>query len=157
MVESSNHTIITAISDSNFEGFVSSNLHSQGWDIVARAVDIAALQAFITQNPEAAKNSILIYAPDLPGFSDDTVTELRTQVRHLIGYGTDSELATFASARRSRRTGFSNSVCTTPGVSRTTYFNSQRNKSSWRKSHSNRLCRHCHGCYNFSYQPGHGI
>ena len=95
MVEGSNHTIITAISDSNFEGFVSSNLHSQGWDIVARSVDIASLQAFLSQNPEAAKNSILIYAPDLPGFSNDTVTVLRTQVRHLIGYGTEPELAGF--------------------------------------------------------------
>jgi Mrp family chromosome partitioning ATPase len=95
MVEGSNHAIITAISDSNFEGFVSSNLHSQGWDIVARSVDIASLQAFLSQNPEAAKNSILIYAPDLPGFSNDTVAELRSQVRHLIGYGTESELAGF--------------------------------------------------------------
>jgi hypothetical protein len=77
MVESSNHTIITAISDSNFESFVSSHLHSQGWDIVARAVDIAALQGFLSQNPETAKNSILIYAPDLPGFSDDSVANLR--------------------------------------------------------------------------------
>jgi Mrp family chromosome partitioning ATPase len=95
MVEGSNHAIITAISDSNFEGFVSSNLHSQGWDIVARSVDIASLQAFLSHNPEAAKNSILIYAPDLPGFSNDTITVLRTQVRHLIGYGTESELAGF--------------------------------------------------------------
>ena len=97
MVESSNHAIITAISDSNFEGFVSSNLHSQGWDIVARAVDIAALQVFVAQNSETAKNSILIYAPDLPGFSEESVTELRTQVRHVIGYGTESELASFPS------------------------------------------------------------
>ena len=97
MVESSNHTIITAISDSNFESFVSSNLHSQGWDIVARSVDIAALQGFINQNPETAKNSILIYAPDLPGFSDDSVANLRTDVRHIIGYGTESEITLFGS------------------------------------------------------------
>jgi Mrp family chromosome partitioning ATPase len=97
MVESSNHTIITAISDSNFESFVSSNLHSQGWDIVARAVDIAALQGFLSQNPETAKNSILIYAPDLPGFSDDSVANLRTDVRHIIGYGTESEITRFGS------------------------------------------------------------
>jgi Mrp family chromosome partitioning ATPase len=97
MVDSNTHTIITAISDSNFESFVSSNLHSQGWDIVARAVDIVALQVFITQNPEIAKNSILIYAPDLPGFSDDFVSQLRTLVRHIIGYGTESELTRYSS------------------------------------------------------------
>ena len=76
MVESSTHTIITAISDSNFESFVSSNLHSQGWDIVARAVDIAALQVFLNQNPETAKSSILIYAPDLPDFNDEFIENL---------------------------------------------------------------------------------
>lgn len=92
MAENSNHTIITAISDSNFESFVSSNLHSQGWDIVARAVDMATLQVFLNQNPEIAKNSILIYAPDLPGFSDDSVAELQNSVRQSIGYGTDSEI-----------------------------------------------------------------
>ena len=97
MVERSNHTIITAISDSNFESFVSSNLHSQGWDIVARAVDIAALHVFLSQNPETAKNSILIYAPDLPDFIDDSVINLRTDVRHIIGYGTESELTRFGS------------------------------------------------------------
>ena len=97
MAENSSHTIITAISDSNFESFVSSNLHSQGWDIVARAVDIAALQGFLGQNLETAKNSILIYAPDLPGFSDDSVENLRTDVRHIIGYGTESEITRFSS------------------------------------------------------------
>lgn len=97
MVENSTHTIITAISDSTFEGFVSSNLYSQGWDIVARAVDVSALQNFLNQNQETAKNSILIFAPDLPGFSENTVAELRAQFRHLIGYGTESEIISFPS------------------------------------------------------------
>jgi len=97
MVEPSTHTIITAISDSNFESFVSSNLHSQGWDIVARAVDITALQVFLDQNPETAKSSILIYAPDLPGFSVDSVLNFQTHVRHIIGYGTESEITRFGS------------------------------------------------------------
>ena len=80
MVEAGSHTIITAISDSNFESFVSSNLHSQGWDIIARAVDLSALKLFLDQNSEVAKNSILIYAPDLPGFSEAAISELRTLV-----------------------------------------------------------------------------
>ena len=50
MVNSAAPAIITAISDSNFEGFVSSNLHSQGWDIVARAVDFEALDLSSHQN-----------------------------------------------------------------------------------------------------------
>ena len=91
MVDSSTHTIITAISDSSFESFVSSNLHSQGWDIIARAVDLSTLKTFLYQNPEVAKNSILIYAPDLPGFSEVSFSELRTLVRQIIGYGTQAE------------------------------------------------------------------
>jgi Mrp family chromosome partitioning ATPase len=91
MVDAGNHTIITAISDSNFESFVSSNLHSQGWDIIARAVDLSALKLFLDQNSEVAKNSILIYAPDLPGFSEAAISELRALVRQTIGYGTEVE------------------------------------------------------------------
>jgi Mrp family chromosome partitioning ATPase len=94
MANSSTHTIITAISDSNFESFVSSNLHSQGWDIIARAVDLSALEQFLNQNPEVAKSSILIYAPDLPGYSDESFSELRTLVRQIIGYGTELEKKT---------------------------------------------------------------
>jgi Mrp family chromosome partitioning ATPase len=97
MADSSTHTVITAISDSSFESFVSSNLHSQGWDIIARAVDLPALQIFITQNPEIAKNSILIYAPDLPGYSDESLSELRTLVRQTIGYGTEVEMNSYVS------------------------------------------------------------
>ncbi len=92
MVEPGAHTIITAISDSNFESFVSSNLHSQGWDIIARAVDLSALQIFLNQNPEIVKNSILIYSPDLPGFNDNSLSDLRTLVRQVIGYGTEVEI-----------------------------------------------------------------
>ena len=95
MVNSAVPAIITAISDSNFEGFVSSNLHSQGWDIVARAVDFEALSKFVLQEPELVKSSILIYAPDLTGFSEESFQEIRSKFRHVIGYGTDAEVAHF--------------------------------------------------------------
>lgn len=97
MVETSSHTIVTAISDSNFESFVSSNLHSQGWDIIARAVDLATLQIFLKQNPEVAKKSILIFAPDLPGYSEESFLDLRPLVGKIIGYGTEVELNSFES------------------------------------------------------------
>ena len=97
MVNSAVPAIITAISDSNFEGFVSSNLHSQGWDIVARAVDYAALTKFIQQEPELTKSSILIYAPDLADFSEENFQEVRSKFRHVIGYGTDVEVSKFPS------------------------------------------------------------
>lgn len=92
MVNPITPSIITAIADSNFESFVSSNLHSQGWDIVARAVDFSALEHFLQQEPELAKNSILIYAPDLPGFSDQVIANLRPFVKQTLGYGSEREL-----------------------------------------------------------------
>lgn len=97
MVNAAVPAIITAISDSNFESFVSSNLHSQGWDIVARAVDFAALTKYIQQEPELAKSSILIYAPDLTGFNEESFKEILNKFRQVIGYGTDLEVAKFPS------------------------------------------------------------
>ncbi len=47
--------IVTAIADSNFEGSLSSNLHSQGWDIIARAVDFASLTKFLAENEEVGR------------------------------------------------------------------------------------------------------
>jgi len=96
MVNSAVPTIITAIADSNFESFVSSNLHSQGWDIVARAVDFNALESFMQQDLELAKSSILIYSPDLVGFSDESLTQIRAKFRQVIGYGTEKERINFA-------------------------------------------------------------
>jgi len=97
MVDSPTPTIITAVADSDFESFVASNLHSQGWDIVARAVDISALKHFLSENPELAKSSIMIYAPDLPGFDVELLGEVRSKVRQVLGYGTLIERESFAS------------------------------------------------------------
>lgn len=97
MVESLTPSIITAISDSNFESFVSSNLHSQGWDIIARAVNVASLQTFLDANVEAARNSILIYAPDSVDFNEKSFDNVRGLVRQTIGYGTQEEITRFES------------------------------------------------------------
>jgi len=97
MVESTGPTIITAIADSDFESFVSSNLHSQGWDIIARAVDYDALTHFLNQDPALAKQSILVFSPDLPGLTEKELGSLRKSVRQLVGYGTELERANFAS------------------------------------------------------------
>lgn len=91
MVEIKSPVIITAIADSDFESFVSSNLHSQGWDIVARAVDFASLSNFILENKSLAKTSVLIYTPDLPGLSSQNLIELRSKLRQVIGFATESE------------------------------------------------------------------
>jgi Mrp family chromosome partitioning ATPase len=91
MVNPQTPVIITAIADSDFESFVAGNLHSQGWDVVARSVDITSLNIFIDQNQQLAKNVVLIYTPDLPGLNDSHLTTIRSQVRQLIGFATESE------------------------------------------------------------------
>lgn len=91
MVDNKGPVIITAIAESNFESFVSSNLHSQGWDIVARAVDFMSLNSFIAENQGLAKTSVLIYTPDLPGLTSQNLIEIRGQLRQVIGFGTELE------------------------------------------------------------------
>ena len=61
--------VITAISDAQFEGFVSGTLFAQGWSVVFRAIDTEALERFCLSNPEQAASSLLIYSPDLPGIT----------------------------------------------------------------------------------------
>lgn len=89
MAESSTPAIITAIADSDFEGIVSSNLHSQGWDIIARAVDFDSLLYFVNANSLLTKSAILIYAPDLPGFTSEKIREIQPQFQQVIGYGSE--------------------------------------------------------------------
>ena len=68
--------VITAISDAQFEGFVSGTLFAQGWSVVFRAIDTEALERFCSNNVEQAASSLLIYSPDLPGITNDVVQHL---------------------------------------------------------------------------------
>jgi len=78
--------VITAISDAQFEGFVSGTLFAQGWSVVFRAIDTEALERFCLSNPEQAASSLLIYSPDLPGISNDVVKNLTTKVKQVVGF-----------------------------------------------------------------------
>jgi hypothetical protein len=64
-VEISLPTIITAIANSEFEGFVAGTLYSQGWSIIYRGLDLDSIEAFVSNNPDIAQNALLIYTPDL--------------------------------------------------------------------------------------------
>ena len=46
--------VITAISDAQFEGFVSGTLFAQGWSVVFRAIDTEALAKYCLNNAEQA-------------------------------------------------------------------------------------------------------
>ncbi|CAB4951161.1 MAG: hypothetical protein F2853_02060 [Actinobacteria bacterium] len=59
--------VVTAISDSDCEDFVSQLLFSQGWSIIHRAIDMAGLIEFL----EARKGelrTVVVYKSDLPDF-----------------------------------------------------------------------------------------
>jgi Flp pilus assembly CpaE family ATPase len=78
--------VITAISDAQFEGFVSGTLFAQGWSVVFRAIDTEALERYCISNPEQAACSLLIYSPDLPGITNDVVAHLTTKVKQIVGF-----------------------------------------------------------------------
>jgi hypothetical protein len=59
--------VITAIADPDFEGVVSSALFSQGWSVIARALDMKSLEMEIAKCD--VSQVILIYSSDLPGIS----------------------------------------------------------------------------------------
>ena len=55
-------TVITAISDPEFEGLVSSALFSQGWNVIARVMDFPELQRAVSAN--SGKKLLLIFSTD---------------------------------------------------------------------------------------------
>ena len=87
--------VITAISDAQFEGFVSGTLFAQGWSVVFRAIDTEALERFCSNNVEQAASSLLIYSPDLPGITHDVIKRLTTSVKQVVGFSskTNTEFA----------------------------------------------------------------
>jgi hypothetical protein len=48
-------TVITAIANSEAEGFVAGTLYAQGWNVVFRAIDWASLQTYLQLNVELCK------------------------------------------------------------------------------------------------------
>ena len=87
--------VITAISDAQFEGFVSGTLFAQGWSVVFRAIDTEALERFCSNNVEQAASSLLIYSPDLPGINNDVIKRLTAKVKQVVGFSskTNTEFA----------------------------------------------------------------
>ena len=60
--------VVTAISDSDCEDFVSQLLFSQGWSIIFRAIDMAGLMEFLEAR-NGDLRTVVIYKSDLPNFS----------------------------------------------------------------------------------------
>ena len=90
-------TVITAISNSDAEGFVAGTLYAQGWNVVFRAIDWGSLHNYLQANPSVAANALLIYGNDLPGVSMQALNAIALCVRQIIGFslshGTSDELS----------------------------------------------------------------
>ena len=59
--------VVTAISDSECEDFVSQLLFSQGWSIIYRAIDMAGLMEFLDAR-KGELRTVVIFKSDLPNF-----------------------------------------------------------------------------------------
>jgi hypothetical protein len=75
--------VITAISEADTEDYVSQLLFSQGWSIIFRAFDFAALENFLSERGDTLR-TVIIYKSDLPGFNPDSFAELATATTTLI-------------------------------------------------------------------------
>ncbi len=88
MAEIALPTVVTAIANSELEGFIAGTLFSQGWNVIFRALDADSLTAFIDSDLNRSGNIVLIFSPDLPGISPAVVSSLQKKVRQILGFTT---------------------------------------------------------------------
>jgi hypothetical protein len=81
-------TVITAISDPEFEGLVSRALFSQGWNVIARVMDFPELQRAVSAN--SGKKLLLIFSTDLPGSNAAEIEKLAAPGISLFGFADQS-------------------------------------------------------------------
>ena len=77
-------TIITAIADPEFEGMVSGALFSQGWNVIARPLDLAALESAILT--AADKKLLIIFSVDFPGLTAEMMQEILQGNSSYLGF-----------------------------------------------------------------------
>lgn len=92
MAEIALPVIITAIANSDLEGFVAGALYSQGWNVVYRALDSSSLDLYLESHTELRSDAVLIYSPDLPGLSPTNISEYQSKTRQVIGFSSDPTL-----------------------------------------------------------------
>jgi len=89
MAEIALPVVVTAIANSELEGFVAGTLFSQGWNVIYRSLDIDSLTNFIDSDLDQSRNVVLVYSPDLPGISPDIISKLQGKVRQIVGFSAD--------------------------------------------------------------------
>ena len=83
-------TVITAISNTQTEGFIAGTLFAQGWSVIFRAIDIDSLESFVKVNSQSAHSALLIFAPDLSGITRERLEALAGKVKQIVGFSFDA-------------------------------------------------------------------
>ncbi|MEI6843873.1 MAG: adenylyl-sulfate kinase [Actinomycetes bacterium] len=83
--------IVTAIANSELEGFVSGTLFSQGWSVVYRALDLAGLERYLSGEALTLLNIVLVYSPDLPDITPSAIALWQGKIRNVIGFSANSD------------------------------------------------------------------
>jgi MinD-like ATPase involved in chromosome partitioning or flagellar assembly len=81
-------SVITAIPDPEFEGLVSGALYQQGWDVVARVMDISELRTALLQGSD--RKILVIYSLDLGGITINEINSLATSEISFFGFADQS-------------------------------------------------------------------
>ena len=73
--------VVTAIANSEQEGFVAGTLFSEGWNVIHRALDAHSLSSFLENFSNESENVILIYSPDLSDLSPNLIAGYQRVLR----------------------------------------------------------------------------
>jgi len=82
--------IVTAIANSEQEGFVAGTLFSEGWNVIHRALDAHSLSSFLEKLSNESENVILIYSPDLSDLSPDLIAGYQRVLRQVVGFALEA-------------------------------------------------------------------
>jgi len=83
-------TVVTAISDPDFEAMVAGTLYSHGWSVLFRALDTESLRKFLLSNTDS--KPLLIYSDDLPGLDLAAIASLKPQLDRVIGFHSGNQV-----------------------------------------------------------------
>jgi len=70
--------VVTAIGDADLEDYVSQLLFTQGWSIIHRAFDGAALMKYMIERSLELR-TVVVYTSDLPGLTAGAIDEISSQ------------------------------------------------------------------------------
>lgn len=76
--------VVTAIGDPEFESFVARTMHSQGWSVLFRAVDILLLTQYLKSSTTI--KPVLIYSSDIQGLDSDFLVSISGLIERSVGF-----------------------------------------------------------------------